>query len=87
MIINVPDGMPVVHRVNDKTPVRNMGLVLLYIAPHAVLEQGSHETQETDVILKGAGHVTFTRNWRDVSKDDLVYLRRGACTVSRTPGV
>ena len=87
MILNVPDGMPVVHPVNDKAPVRNMALVLFYIAPHAVLEQGRDETQETEVIQKGARHVTFTRNSRDVSKDDFVYLRRGACTVSRTPGV
>ena len=87
MILNVPDGMPVVHPVNGKAPVRNMALALFYIAPHTVFEQGSDETQATEVILKGAGHVTFTRNSRDVSKDDFVYLRRGACTVSRTPGV
>ena len=86
VILNVQDGVPVaypnchglgvrvVHPVNPKAPAKNMGLVMFYIPPHAVLEPGSHETEETYVILEGRGRMTFARSQREVQKGDFVYL-------------
>jgi mannose-6-phosphate isomerase-like protein (cupin superfamily) len=86
VILNVQDGVPVaypnchglgvrvVHPVNPKAPAKNMGLVMFYIPPHAVLEPGSHETEETYVILEGRGLMTFARSQRAVQKGDFVYL-------------
>lgn len=71
MIVNIQDGVPVaypgchglgvrvVHPVNSKAPAKNMGLVMFYVPPHVVLEPGSHETEETYVILEGCGRMTF----------------------------
>ena len=86
MILTVQDGVPVaypnchglgvrvVHPVNPNAPAKNMGLVMFYIPPHAVLEPGSHETEETYVILEGRGLMTFARFQREVQKGDFVYL-------------
>ena len=86
MIVNVQDGVPVVypgchglgvrvvHPVNPKAPAKNMGLVLFYVPPHVVLEPGSHETEETYVILEGSGRMTFSNSQREVTKGDFVYL-------------
>jgi len=86
MIVTVQDGVPVaypgchgvgvrvVHPVNPKAPAKNMGLVMFYLPPHVVLEPGSHETEETYVILAGRGRMTFAASQRDVEKGDFVYL-------------
>ncbi|MGD9854845.1 MAG: cupin domain-containing protein [Planctomycetaceae bacterium] len=86
MIVTVQEGVPVVypncvapavrvvHPVNPNAPAKNMGLVMFYIPPHAVLEPGSHETEETYVILEGAGTMTFGSGPRPVKKGDFVYL-------------
>lgn len=86
MIVTVQEGVPVVypgchgaavrvvHPVNPKAPAKNMGLVMFYVPPHAVLEPGSHETEETYVILEGEGKMTFAGSKRTVSKGDFVYL-------------
>ena len=85
-IVNVQDGVPVVypnchglgvrvvHPVNPNAPAKNLGLVMFYVPPHVVLSPGSHETEETYVILEGAGKMTFARFERDVKKGDFVYL-------------
>ena len=86
MIVNVQQGVPVVypdcvapavrvvHPVNPNAPAKNMGLVMFYIPPHAVLEPGSHETEETYVILEGEGTMTFGSGPRPVKRGDFVYL-------------
>jgi len=86
VILNVQDGVPVaypnchglgvrvVHPANPKAPAKNMGLVVFYVPPHAVLEPGSHPTEETYVILEGRGRMTFARFQREVQKGDFVYL-------------
>jgi len=86
MIVNVQDGVPVaypnchglgvrvVHPVNPRAPGKNMGLVLFYVPPHASLEPGSHETEETYVILEGRATMTFAHYQREVKKGDFVYL-------------
>jgi len=86
MIVTVQDGVPVVypgchgvgvrvvHPVNPKAPAKNMGLVMFYVPPHVVLTPGSHETEETYVILEGSGRMTFANFERDVKKGDFVYL-------------
>lgn len=86
MIVNVQDGVPVaypgcygvgvrvVHPVNPQAPSKNLGLVLFYIPPHVLLEPGQHETEETYVILKGAGTMKFHDEKRDVREGDFVYL-------------
>ena len=85
-IVTVQDGVPVaypdchglgvrvVHPVNPNAPAKNLGLVMFYVPPHAVLEPGSHETEETYVILEGRGRMTFANFQRDVQKGDFVYL-------------
>jgi mannose-6-phosphate isomerase-like protein (cupin superfamily) len=86
MIVTVQEGVPVVypdcqgvgvrvvHPVNPNAPSKNMGLVMFYVPPHALLSPGSHETEETYVILEGAGKMTFAHYERDVKKGDFVYL-------------
>jgi mannose-6-phosphate isomerase-like protein (cupin superfamily) len=86
MIVTVQDGVPVaypgchgvgvrvVHPVNPKAPAKNLGLVLFYVPPHVVLHPGSHETEETYVILEGRGLMTFSESQREVQKGDFVYL-------------
>ena len=86
MIVTVQDGVPVVypgchgvgvrvvHPVNSKAPAENMGLVMFYVPPHVVLEPGSHQTEETYVILEGCGRMTFATSQRDVKRGDFVYL-------------
>ena len=86
MIVTVQEGVPVVypnchglgvrvvHPVNPNAPSKNLGLVMFYIPPHALLSPGSHETEETYVILEGAGTMTFARDKREVKKGDFVYL-------------
>ncbi len=86
MIVTVQDGVPVVypnchgvgvrvvHPVNPKAPAKNLGLVMFYVPPHVVLEPGSHETEETYVILEGQGRMTFANDQREVKKGDFVYL-------------
>jgi mannose-6-phosphate isomerase-like protein (cupin superfamily) len=86
MIVTVQDGVPVVypgchgvgvrvvHPVNPNAPAKNMGLVMFYVPPHVVLQPGSHETEETYVILEGSGRMTFANFQRDVKKGDFVYL-------------
>ena len=86
MIVTVQEGVPivypgcygtavrVVHPVNPKAPAKNMGLVVFYVPPHAVLEPGSHETEETYVIMEGKGVMTFANSNPEVKKGDFVYL-------------
>lgn len=87
IIVGVQDGIPVsygekchgvgvrvIHPVNPRAPAKNMGLVLFYVPPHAILEPGSHETEETYVILEGRATMTFARYQREVKKGDFVYL-------------
>jgi mannose-6-phosphate isomerase-like protein (cupin superfamily) len=85
-IVSVQDGIPVrypgcdgigvrvVHPVNPQAPAKNLGLAMFYLPPHAALPPGSHETEETYVILEGQGHMTFANFQRDVKKGDFVYL-------------
>jgi len=86
MIVTVQDGVPVVypgchgvgvrvvHPANPKASAKNLGLVMFYVPPHVVLEPGSHETEETYVILEGRGLMTFANSRREVNKGDFVYL-------------
>jgi mannose-6-phosphate isomerase-like protein (cupin superfamily) len=86
MIVTVQEGVPivypgcygaavrVVHPVNPNAPAKNMGLVMFYVPPHAVLQPGSHETEETYVIMEGHGTMTFANFKREVKKGDFVYL-------------
>lgn len=86
MIVTVQEGVPVVypgcygsavrvvHPVNSRAPARNMGLVMFYLPPHVILSPGSHETEETYVILEGRGTMTFANSKREVKKGDFVYL-------------
>ena len=86
LIVTVQDGVPVaypdchgvgvrvVHPTNPKAPGKNMSLVMFYVPPHAVLPVGSHETEETYVILEGRGVMTFANFKREVKKGDFVYL-------------
>jgi mannose-6-phosphate isomerase-like protein (cupin superfamily) len=86
MIVTVQDGVPVVypgcrgvgvrvvHPVNPQAPAKNLGLVMFYVPPHVVLQPGSHETEETYVILEGCGRMTFSTSQREVKKGDFVYL-------------
>jgi len=86
MIVTVQEGVPivypgcygtavrVVHPVNPNAPAKNLGLVMFYIPPHALLQPGSHETEETYVILDGRGTMTFANYKREVKKGDFVYL-------------
>ena len=86
LVVTVQDGVPVVypqchgvgvrvvHPVNPKAPSKNMGLVMFYVPPHVVLPPGSHETEETYVILEGMGVMTFANFKREVSAGDFVYL-------------
>ena len=61
-------GVRVVHPVNPNAPAKNLGLVMFYIPPHALLPPGSHETEETYVILEGRGRMTFANFQRDVAQ-------------------
>ncbi|MEX0679642.1 MAG: cupin domain-containing protein [Pirellulales bacterium] len=86
MIVTVQQGVPVVypdcvapavrvvHPVNPNAPAKNMGLVMFYVPPHALLAPGSHETEETYVILEGQGTMTFGSGPRPVKRGDFVYL-------------
>ncbi len=86
MIVTVQEGVPVVypncaglgvrvvHPVNPNAPAKNLGLVMFYLPPHVILAPGSHETEETYVILEGKGKMTFERYEREVKKGDFVYL-------------
>ena len=86
MIVTVQEGVPivypgcygaavrVVHPVNPNAPAKNLGLVMFYLPPHAVLQPGSHETEETYIIFDGKGTMTFANYKRDVKKGDFVYL-------------
>lgn len=86
MIVTVQEGVPVVypgchgvgvrvvHPVNPNAPAKNLGLVMFYVPPHVVLSPGSHETEETYVILEGQGKMTFARFEREVKKGDFIYL-------------
>jgi len=86
MIVSAQDGVPVaypgchglgirvVHPVNPKAPSKNLGLVLFYLPPHVLLEPGSHETEETYVVMEGSGRMTFSNYQREVKKGDFVYL-------------
>src|SRR5262245_66080109 len=73
-VVTVQDGVPVkypgceglgvrvVHPVNPKAPAQNLGLVMLYVPPHVVLEPGSHHTEECYVVLRGEGVMTLAGN-------------------------
>lgn len=50
-------GVRMVHPSNPRAPATNLGFSLLYVPPHVVQEPGSHETEETYVIVKGHGHM------------------------------
>lgn len=87
MIVTVQDGVPVaypdchglgvrvVHPVNPNAPAKNLGLVMFYLPPHTINQVGSHETEETYVILEGRGTMTFANGRRqEVEKGQFVYL-------------
>ena len=86
MIVTVQEGVPVkypgchgvgirvVHPVNPNAPAENMGVVMFYLPPHVVLPVGSHETEETYVVVEGSGRMTFANSERDVKKGDFIYL-------------
>jgi mannose-6-phosphate isomerase-like protein (cupin superfamily) len=68
-------GVRVVHPVNPNAPAKNMGLVLFYLPPHTKNAVGSHETEETYVILEGRGIMTFANGRQEtVEKGMFVYL-------------
>jgi mannose-6-phosphate isomerase-like protein (cupin superfamily) len=68
-VLTVKDGVPVqygdllgigvrmVHPANPRAPAENLGFSLYYVPPHVVQDPGSHETEETYVIIKGEGHM------------------------------
>jgi mannose-6-phosphate isomerase-like protein (cupin superfamily) len=87
VILTVQDGVPVaypgchglgvrvVHPVNPLAPAKNLGLVMFYLPPHTINSVGSHETEETYVILEGRGTMTFANGRRqEVEKGQFVYL-------------
>ena len=87
MIVTVQEGVPVaypgchglgvrvVHPVNPNAPAKNLGLVMFYLPPHTVNAPGSHETEETYVILEGRGVMTFAQGRKEhVEKGMFVYL-------------
>jgi mannose-6-phosphate isomerase-like protein (cupin superfamily) len=87
IILTVQDGVPVaypgchalgvrvVHPANPKTPAKNMGLVMFYLPPHTFNPTGSHETEETYVILEGSGTMTFANGRTEpVQRGMFVYL-------------
>ena len=87
VILTVQDGVPVaypgchglgvrvVHPVNAKAPATNLGLVMFYLPPHTKNDPGSHETEETYVILEGCGTMTFAEGRQEpVEKGMFVYL-------------
>ena len=69
-------GVRIVHPSNPKAPSGNFGLVLFCLPPHAtLLPPGSHETEETYVILRGEGTMTFAEGKQaQVGAGDYVYL-------------
>ncbi|HZO91021.1 MAG TPA: dimethylsulfonioproprionate lyase family protein [Chthonomonadaceae bacterium] len=87
MILTVQEGVPVaypgchglgvrvVHPVNPKAPAKNLGLVLFYLPPHTKNPPGSHETEETYIILEGRGVMTFANGRQEqVEKGMFIYL-------------
>ena len=87
MIVTVQEGVPVaypgchglgvrvVHPVNPRAPAKNLGLVMFYLPPHTINGVGSHETEETYIILEGRGTMTFANGRRqEVEKGQFVYL-------------
>ena len=87
IILTVQDGVPVVypgchalgvrvvHPANPNAPAKNMGLVMFYLPPHTIHPPGSHETEETYVILEGSGTMTFANGRTEhVQKGMFVYL-------------
>ncbi len=54
-------GVRVVHPVNPAAPAKNLGLVMFYLPPHVINQPGSHETEETYVILEGKGENDLRR--------------------------
>ncbi len=87
MIVTVQDGVPVaypdchglgvrvVHPVNPKAPAKNMGLVMFYLPPHTSNPVGSHETEETYIVLEGKGVMIFANGERrEIEKGMFVYL-------------
>ena len=87
MLLTVQEGVPVaypdchglgvrvVHPVNPNAPAKNLGLVLFYLPPHTSNPVGSHETEETYVILEGQGRMTFADGRQEpVEKGMFVYL-------------
>ena len=68
-------GVRVVHPTNPVAPAKNMGLVLFYLPPHVINQPGSHETEETYVILEGKGEMIFANGRRQVvEKGAFIYL-------------
>ena len=88
MVVRARDGLPVryrncsglgiriVHPTNPKAPAKNMGLVLFCLPPHAsLLPPNHHETEETYVVLRGGGVMTFANDKKvEVSAGDYIYL-------------
>ena len=68
-------GVRVVHPVNPNAPATNMGLVLFYLPPHTKNGVGSHETEETYIILEGRGVMTFANGRQEtVENGQFIYL-------------
>ena len=87
VILTVQDGVPVaypgchglgvrvVHPVNPKAPAKNLGLVMFYLPPHTINAVGSHETEETYIVMEGRGTMTFANERRqEVEKGAFIYL-------------
>ena len=74
-----PDGLGVrvVHPVNPAAPAKNLGLVMFYLPPHTKNPPGSHETEETYIILEGRGVMTFAEGRQEpVEKGMFIYQGR-----------
>lgn len=87
VVLTVQDGVPVaypdchglgvrvVHPVNAKAPAKNLGLVMFYLPPHTKNPPGSHETEETYIILEGRGTMTFAEGRKqEVERGAFIYL-------------
>ena len=67
-------GVRVVHPANPKAPAKNMGLVMFYVPPHAILEPGSHWTEECYVIVRGRGTMTLAGRKVEVQAGTFIHL-------------
>ena len=67
-------GIRVVHPTNPSAPSKNHSVAMLYLPPHARIDLHSHETEETYVVISGAGTFTYWNGSRTVSAGDFIFL-------------